>query len=109
MERVCNTCGTVAEPERFTPGSFLIEVVLWLCLLVPGLVYSLWRLSKRHDVCAACGGMELLPLDSPRGQQVARALGGARPREAAPAARPPSPGARRLGVRLGRLVGRLMG
>lgn len=58
-----------------TPGSFAVELLLWLCLLVPGLVYSLWRLSARRDVCAKCGAGQLLPLDTPKGAQIAAHAG----------------------------------
>ena len=47
----CVTCGTTGRPKRVTRGSLLIELVLWLCFIVPGLIYSLWRLSTRHTAC----------------------------------------------------------
>lgn len=50
----CPNCEYQGSPKIETPGSFLIEVVLWLCFVVPGLVYSLWRLDKRHPVCPRC-------------------------------------------------------
>ena len=61
----CRRCGTIDVPRSHTPGSILIEGVLWLCLLVPGLVYSLWRLSARTKVCKACGSADVIPPDSP--------------------------------------------
>ena len=63
--RICTTCGHIGEPASATPGSFRIEVLLWLCFLLPGFIYSLWRLNRRHDACAKCGAATLLPLDSP--------------------------------------------
>lgn len=69
---VCTVCLTVGEPRRVTRGSFLIEVVLWLMLLVPGLVYSLWRLSTRHDACRECGSSAIVPVASKRGQMLLR-------------------------------------
>ena len=92
--RVCKQCGTVAEPKSDTPGSFLIEVVLWLCFLVPGLIYSLWRLSRRRLVCPACGSGELVPVDTP----VGRALAGDR----VPPSYSGSPRAEAFGRKLGR-------
>jgi hypothetical protein len=67
----CTRCGTVASPKRHTRGSFLIELVLWCCLIVPGLIYSLWRLTTRAWVCRACGSTEIIPPDSPRARQLA--------------------------------------
>ena len=71
--RLCSTCGHVGEPMRVTRGSFGIEVLLWLCFLVPGLIYSIWRLGSRHDGCAMCGATTLLPLNSPVAKTFAQA------------------------------------
>jgi hypothetical protein len=94
--RVCKECGTVAKPRSDTPGSILIELVLWLCFIVPGLIYSFWRISKRRQVCPACESPNIVPLDSP----VGRALAG-------PTAAPPvyrgSPRAEKFGRSIGRL------
>lgn len=62
----CPTCGTVGDPVTRTQGAFLIEVVLWCCFLVPGLIYSLWRLSSKQAVCPRCGAPHMIPSDSPR-------------------------------------------
>jgi hypothetical protein len=35
---------------------------------IPGLLYSLWRLSSRERVCSACGHASLIPVSSPRGR-----------------------------------------
>lgn len=61
----CKQCGSIAAPATNTPGSILIELVLWLCFIIPGLIYSLWRHNKRHEVCAKCGSTHLIPPDSP--------------------------------------------
>lgn len=62
----CTACGTQARPEVATPGSLLIEIVLWICFLVPGIIYSLWRISARRKVCGACRSDQLIPPGSPR-------------------------------------------
>lgn len=67
---VCTSCGSVGEPKSVTRGSFLIEVVLWLCFIIPGLLYSLWRLTTRHKGCRACGASTLVPTSSPIGRDV---------------------------------------
>lgn len=64
--RYCLRCGYTGEPTTVTPGSILIELVLWLFMIVPGLVYSLWRINRRHDACPKCGSADLIPADSPR-------------------------------------------
>jgi len=67
----CQMCGTIDFPRRVTRGSFLIEVVLWIALIVPGLVYSLWRLTTRHNACRACGSPLVVPISSPEGRRIA--------------------------------------
>lgn len=61
----CSTCGHEGPTKLKTKGSLLIEIVLWICFIVPGLVYSLWRISTRHKVCTQCGSSTLLPTQSP--------------------------------------------
>lgn len=67
---VCLRCEDAAEPARVTPGSIWIEIVLWLAFLVPGLVYSIWRLTARHHACPNCGGADLVPLHSSAARRV---------------------------------------
>ena len=43
---ICLRCRSVGTPRKVTAGSFGIELVLWLFLLIPGLVYSLWRMTS---------------------------------------------------------------
>lgn len=63
--RYCTSCGHQGKGRTKTRGSLLIEVVLWLCFLVPGLIYSIWRQGSKHKVCASCGASSLVPLNSP--------------------------------------------
>lgn len=69
---ICTRCGVVQDPATAVKGSMLIELVLWLMFIVPGLIYSLWRLSSKHTKCRACGASELIPVDSPAGQKLLR-------------------------------------
>ncbi len=53
---ICSNCRGVGNPTTTTPGSFLIELVLWCLFLLPGLIYSVWRISERKsNVCRMCG------------------------------------------------------
>lgn len=63
--KFCMTCGHEGGTESRTSGNLLIEIILWLCFLVPGLIYSIWRISSRRPVCASCGAATLVPPDSP--------------------------------------------
>ncbi|WP_288126673.1 hypothetical protein [Thiomonas sp.] len=64
-EMFCTSCGSVGEPVTNTPGSFRLELFLWLMLLLPGLIYSVWRLTARRKVCATCSSATLIPVNSP--------------------------------------------
>jgi len=66
---VCTQCGCTGT-ESQTKGSFLIELVLWLFFCVPGLIYSIWRLTTRGKVCSACKSDRLVPASSPTGQNL---------------------------------------
>jgi len=61
----CTTCGSQSPTKAVTRGSIWIELILWLCLIVPGLIYSIWRMTNRVSVCAACGATTVVPVDSP--------------------------------------------
>lgn len=104
-EVVCTSCGYVGEPIAITKGSIWIEVVLWLCFLVPGLIYSIWRLSTRYDGCPSCGQTTIIPVDSPMAKKFLRENF---PEQAVKAIRPPSKTAQQIGRTLGHLVGRLL-
>ena len=67
---VCPSCGTRGEPKTITRGSTLIELILWLCLIVPGLIYSIWRLTTRQKGCPACGAAGMIPVTSPMGKKL---------------------------------------
>ncbi len=81
----CQHCGTIGRPATRVKGSFLIEVALWLCFLVPGLIYSLWRLTTKEAVCPRCGAPNMIPTDSPKARAAlehsagAAAAGGTQP------------------------------
>jgi hypothetical protein len=68
--QVCTTCGHLGPTRMHTRGTIVLEILLWLLFLVPGLIYSLWRLSTRQRVCTACGGSALVPPDTPAGKRL---------------------------------------
>jgi hypothetical protein len=67
---ICPTCGGQGKPVAKVRGSFWIEAILWLCLIVPGVIYSIWRLGSRHMTCPHCQAAGVIPLDTPRGQEL---------------------------------------
>jgi rubredoxin len=67
---VCKSCGHVGAVKNDAKGSILIEIVLWCCFLLPGIIYTLWRDSSRYKKCPVCGSTEIIPLNSPIGREV---------------------------------------
>lgn len=67
---ICPHCGTRGNPTRRTRGHFAIELLLWLCFFIPGIIYSLWRITTRYDACPACGQGGMIPADSPLGKRL---------------------------------------
>lgn len=72
---ICSNCGYAGSAKKVTKGNILIELFLWLCFLLPGLIYSIWRLSSRHEACPKCGAQNLVPLESPRGKKLQQEFG----------------------------------
>lgn len=72
-EYACGYCGHVGKGKLVTGGSFLIEAVLWFFFILPGLIYSLWRLTSRHLECPDCGSRQLVPANSPAGRRIVEA------------------------------------
>jgi hypothetical protein len=70
---VCKACEMTGTPRSITPGSMGMEVLLWLCFLLPGMLYSTYRISKRYKGCAHCGSADIVPIESPAGQNILRA------------------------------------
>ena len=67
---VCTNCGFVGEPKRYTKGSLGWEILLWVLGILPGLFYSIWRLSTRYHGCPKYEYPYIVPENSPRGQEI---------------------------------------
>jgi len=52
-------------------GYFIVEVILWLCFILPGLIYSLWRhTTTAYNVCPKCSHPNMIPSDTPIGKKL---------------------------------------
>ncbi len=67
----CPACEYVGYPEELIRGGCAIEIILWLCFLIPGLIYSIWRRSSPSKVCPKCQSV-MIPIQSPRGQKISK-------------------------------------
>jgi hypothetical protein len=57
----CPNCGHIGQPVLRTKGSFGLEICLWLLFIIPGLIYSIWRLTSKEKGCPDCGFAHLIP------------------------------------------------
>ncbi len=69
-QSICTSCGYVGHPKQVTKGSFITEVFYWLLFLLPGLIYSIWRLTSRYNACPKCKNASMIPVDTPMGQEL---------------------------------------
>ena len=70
----CPHCGTVDFPSFRKDGSTIVEVLLWLCGILPGIIYTLWRKSTVRCVCPKCDNTGTIPADSPVAKAALAAL-----------------------------------
>lgn len=65
---ICPNCGTRGEPKTITKGNLAIELILWLCFLIPGLIYSIWRMTSKVQGCPSCGQPDMINVTTPNGK-----------------------------------------
>ena len=70
QNQLCTNCGYQGKPKTITKGSIIMELALWICFLLPGLIYSIWRLSSRYEGCPECDASNMVPLNSPIAQRI---------------------------------------
>lgn len=61
----CKACGHSGPSKTVVRGSIWLELILWLCFLIPGFIYSVWRLTGKTSACTECGSHDLVPPNSP--------------------------------------------
>lgn len=64
---ICPSCGGRGVADTKRGGNVLIEIILWLCFIVPGLIYSIWRANAKQKICKHCGQPGVIPINTPRG------------------------------------------
>lgn len=64
-EMLCLQCLSKGKVKNYVPGHFALELLLWLMITMPGLIYTIWRKAASYKGCSACGSKNLVPLDSP--------------------------------------------
>lgn len=63
---LCTQCLNQVKPKKGVRGYFIIEIMLYLLMVLPGIIYTLWRITGgREKSCPQCGGHNFVPLNSP--------------------------------------------
>ena len=63
--RYCLDCGHEGPVKNKAKGSMGVEIILWICFIIPGLIYSIWRLNSKYQACTSCGSQKVIPANSP--------------------------------------------
>jgi hypothetical protein len=71
-QRICTQCLTTGQRIKVYPGSGWITLFLFALGVLPGLIYSTWRMSAVKKVCPCCGNTTMIPISSPNGQQLSK-------------------------------------
>jgi TRAP-type mannitol/chloroaromatic compound transport system permease small subunit len=67
---ICPNCGELGKLKSKTKGNIWIEILLWCCFLIPGLLYSIWRLTSKQTVCQSYENPGMISVDSPRWNEI---------------------------------------
>ena len=69
-EKFCLRCGTTDKPRRELAGSFVMQFIWGMFLIVPGVLYTINRYKKQKHFCKNCGSStDLIPTNSPLAQE----------------------------------------
>jgi len=58
---LCQDCHFLGAPAKTLRGSPALELVLWLCFVLPGAAYAWWRSRGVILLCGRCGSVRVLP------------------------------------------------
>jgi hypothetical protein len=72
---ICAQCGHVGKPRFAAKGSLGVEILLWFFFLLPGFIYSVWRLSSKSNSCVQCKSPSLVPVTSPGAKRLFESTG----------------------------------
>ena len=68
---VCTSCHAKDRGDHSRmAGSGWITFILLCCYIVPGVLYWIWRRTRRQTVCGTCGHATLIPVASPVGRRL---------------------------------------
>ena len=69
IRKICVQCGSIRKAKGPKGATRVLEIVLWLLLIVPGLIFTICRKLISGRKCRYCGG-QLVPTQSVKGRVV---------------------------------------
>ena len=66
----CTYCGNKGYPILVARGHVFFEVILWVCYIVPGIIYSIWRRVRTKEVCPECNHSAMVSAYSAKAKQL---------------------------------------
>ncbi len=69
---VCLDCGCVGEARSLHRGPAWLGLLLLLMGGPIGVIYAIWYLATAYKGCAKCKSSRVVPIDSPRGEELLR-------------------------------------
>ena len=92
---VCMECCCQRDPIWVKRGWLIIEIVMWLLYVLPGVIYSIWRRVRKQQVCPNCLNPTMVLTTSSRVMKVRQLMnavtGGAVRSEESPIPAPRNP------------------
>lgn len=70
MKCVCVVCRSEMRPKKITQGSFIVELFLWCMMILPGVLYTVWRLTSKVKLCPICGSSKFVKAGTPAAQRL---------------------------------------
>ena len=70
----CMECGCQRDPIDAKRGLLVIEIFMWLLYILPGVIYSIWRRVRKHQVCPNCLSPSVVLTSSSRAMGMRRLL-----------------------------------
>ena len=69
-KKICTQCGHYGRVTMKNRGSVILLLFLFLCFVVPGVLYLLYMLTGHTEHCRQCGQTTLIKPDSPAGREL---------------------------------------
>ncbi len=71
---ICMECGCQRDPVKAKRGLLVVEIFMWLLYIVPGVIYSIWRRVRKHEICSKCRMPSIVLTSSSRAMGMMRLL-----------------------------------